>query len=40
MKTSGIKAALPAQDLDRAKSFYVERVGRGGRYRSGSDRLT
>jgi hypothetical protein len=26
MKTSGITAALPAQDLDRAKGFYVERV--------------
>jgi hypothetical protein len=27
MKTSGIAAALPAQDLDRAKNFYVEKVG-------------
>jgi predicted enzyme related to lactoylglutathione lyase len=27
MKTSAITAALPAQDLDRAKAFYVERVG-------------
>lgn len=27
MKTSGITAALPAQDLDRAKNFYVEKVG-------------
>ena len=27
MKTSGITAALPAQDLGRAKAFYVERVG-------------
>ena len=27
MKTTGITAALPAQDLDRAKAFYVERVG-------------
>jgi predicted enzyme related to lactoylglutathione lyase len=27
MKTSGITAALPAQDLDRAKAFYVEKVG-------------
>jgi predicted enzyme related to lactoylglutathione lyase len=27
MKTSGITAALPAQDLDRAKAFYLERVG-------------
>jgi catechol 2,3-dioxygenase-like lactoylglutathione lyase family enzyme len=27
MKTSGITAALPAQDLDRARAFYVERVG-------------
>jgi hypothetical protein len=24
MKTSGITAALPAQDLRRAKAFYVE----------------
>jgi predicted enzyme related to lactoylglutathione lyase len=27
MKTSGITAALPAQDLVRAKGFYVEKVG-------------
>jgi predicted enzyme related to lactoylglutathione lyase len=27
MNTSGITAALPAQDLDRAKNFYVEKVG-------------
>jgi catechol 2,3-dioxygenase-like lactoylglutathione lyase family enzyme len=27
MKTSGITAALPAQDLARAKAFYVEKVG-------------
>ena len=27
MKTSGITAALPGQDLDRAKNFYVEKVG-------------
>ena len=27
MKTSGITAALPAQDLGRAKAFYVENVG-------------
>ena len=27
MKTSGFTAALPAQDLGRAKAFYVERVG-------------
>ena len=27
MKTSGITAALPAQDPGRAKAFYVERVG-------------
>ncbi|HEV3391135.1 MAG TPA: VOC family protein [Solirubrobacteraceae bacterium] len=27
MKTSGIAAALPAQDLSRAKSFYIEKVG-------------
>jgi predicted enzyme related to lactoylglutathione lyase len=27
MKISGITAALPAQDLGRAKSFYVEKVG-------------
>ena len=27
MKTSGIAAALPAQDLDRAKHFYIEKVG-------------
>ena len=27
MKTSGITAALPAQDVGRAKAFYVERVG-------------
>ena len=26
MKTSGITAALPAQDLGRAKAFYVEKV--------------
>jgi hypothetical protein len=27
MKTSGITAALSAQDLGRAKAFYVEKVG-------------
>ena len=27
MKTSGITPALPAQDLDRARAFYVEKVG-------------
>src|SRR5690348_17284960 len=27
MKTSGISAALPAQDLRRAKTFYNDRVG-------------
>ena len=27
MKTSGITATLPAQDLGRAKEFYVEKVG-------------
>jgi hypothetical protein len=27
MKTSGITAALPAQDLSRAKAFYLEKVG-------------
>jgi predicted enzyme related to lactoylglutathione lyase len=27
MKTFGITATLPAQDLDRAKNFYVEKVG-------------
>jgi hypothetical protein len=27
MKTAGITAALPAQDLDRARAFYVEKVG-------------
>jgi predicted enzyme related to lactoylglutathione lyase len=27
MKTSGITAVLPAQDLGRAKAFYSERVG-------------
>ena len=27
MKTSGITAALPAQDLGRAKAFYTEKVG-------------
>jgi hypothetical protein len=27
MKTSGITAALPAQDLGGAKAFYVEKVG-------------
>ena len=27
MKTSGITAALPAQDPGRAKAFYIERVG-------------
>ena len=27
MKTSGITAALPAQDLARAKDFYIEKVG-------------
>ena len=27
IKTSGITAALPAQDLGRAKAFYVEKVG-------------
>src|ERR1700748_3060468 len=26
-KTSGVTAALPAQDLGRAKAFYVEKVG-------------
>jgi predicted enzyme related to lactoylglutathione lyase len=27
METSGIRAALPAQDLSRAKAFYVDKVG-------------
>jgi predicted enzyme related to lactoylglutathione lyase len=27
MRTSGITAALPAQDLARAKAFYLEKVG-------------
>jgi predicted enzyme related to lactoylglutathione lyase len=27
MKTSGITAALPAQDLGRAKAFYIDQVG-------------
>jgi predicted enzyme related to lactoylglutathione lyase len=27
MNTSGITAALPAQDLSRAKAFYLEKVG-------------
>jgi|ERR1700677_317797 catechol 2,3-dioxygenase-like lactoylglutathione lyase family enzyme len=27
MKTSGITVALPAADLNRAKAFYVEKVG-------------
>jgi predicted enzyme related to lactoylglutathione lyase len=27
METSGITATLPAEDLSRAKAFYVERVG-------------
>jgi predicted enzyme related to lactoylglutathione lyase len=27
MKTSGITAALPAQDIGRAKAFYGEKVG-------------
>lgn len=27
MNTGGITAALPAQDLARAKAFYVEKVG-------------
>jgi catechol 2,3-dioxygenase-like lactoylglutathione lyase family enzyme len=27
MKTSAITAALPAQDLSRAKAFYIEKVG-------------
>jgi predicted enzyme related to lactoylglutathione lyase len=27
MKTSGITAALPAQDVGRAKAFYVDKVG-------------
>jgi predicted enzyme related to lactoylglutathione lyase len=27
MKTSGITAVLPAQDLGRAKAFYIENVG-------------
>jgi predicted enzyme related to lactoylglutathione lyase len=27
MKTSGITAALPAEDLSRAKAFYIEKVG-------------
>jgi predicted enzyme related to lactoylglutathione lyase len=27
MKTAGITAALPAQDLGRAKAFYIEKVG-------------
>ncbi len=27
METSGITAALPAQDVGRAKAFYIEKVG-------------
>jgi len=27
MNTAGINAALPAQDVHRAKSFYIEKVG-------------
>ena len=27
MKTSGITAALPAQNLGRAKAFYIDKVG-------------
>jgi predicted enzyme related to lactoylglutathione lyase len=27
MKTSGITAALPAQNVGRAKAFYAEKVG-------------
>jgi predicted enzyme related to lactoylglutathione lyase len=27
MKTSGITATLPAQDLGRVKAFYIEKVG-------------
>jgi hypothetical protein len=27
MKTSGITATLPAQNLERARAFYVEKVG-------------
>jgi catechol 2,3-dioxygenase-like lactoylglutathione lyase family enzyme len=27
MKTSGITAALPAQDMARARAFYVDRLG-------------
>ena len=27
MKTSGITAALPAQDVGRAKAFYIDKVG-------------
>src|ERR1700756_3798906 len=27
VKMSGVTATLPAQDLERAKSFYVEKVG-------------
>jgi predicted enzyme related to lactoylglutathione lyase len=27
MKTSAITATLPAQDLDRAKAFYIDKVG-------------
>ena len=27
VKTSGITAALPALDLERAKNFYIEKVG-------------
>jgi hypothetical protein len=27
MKTSGIIAALPAQDVGRAKAFYIDKVG-------------
>src|SRR5580658_1808040 len=27
MKTSGITATMPAQDLSRAKAFYLEKVG-------------
>ena len=28
MNTSGIVAALPEQDLTRAKAFYIKKVGR------------
>ena len=30
MNTSGITATLPAQDLGRAKAFYIEKVGAPG----------